>query len=53
MNKDNASECTCSKCERKTYSQNGKLHRRCGGAKDAPLRPKHDLLEPGKRGTWQ
>lgn len=53
MNKDNAKELTCSKCERKAHSQEGKPHRRCGGGKDAPLRPNHELLESGKRGTWQ
>ncbi len=44
--------CTCDKCELKLISVPGKRHRRCGGAPEAPIRPKH-APGSGVRGIWR
>lgn len=44
---------TCNKCLQQAQSCPGKVHRRCPGQPDAPLRPKHQGIEPAQRGRWE
>lgn len=45
--------CKCNKCGAEALSVAGKQHRRCGGTENAPLRPKHEGIDPAAgRGRW-
>lgn len=44
---------TCNKCLIQAHSVSGKVHRRCPGQPDQPLRPKHQGIEPNQRGRWE
>lgn len=44
---------TCNKCLHSTISVPGKVHRRCPGQPEQPLRPKHQGIEPAQRGRWE
>jgi hypothetical protein len=44
---------TCSKCLHTAVSVVGKVHRRCPGQPDQPLRPKSQGIEPAQRGKWE
>lgn len=47
-------QCMCNKCGAVANSIAGKTHRRCPGQADAPLRAKHQGLEPAAaRGKWE
>ncbi len=50
----NMKPCTCNKCLATALSISGKTHRRCPGQAEAPLRPKHDGIQPASgRGRWE
>jgi hypothetical protein len=45
---------TCNKClltERSGVA--GKVHRRCPGQPEQPIRPKSQGIEPAQRGRWE
>lgn len=48
----NMKVCTCSKCSNKAHTIPGTTHRRCPGQLEQAIVPKHEGIEPAKRGTW-
>jgi hypothetical protein len=42
----------CQKCGAKAMGIPYKIHRRCGGSKGAPIRPKTDKICKADRGIW-
>jgi hypothetical protein len=44
---------TCNKCLHTAVSVAGKVHRRCPGQPEQPLRPKGQGIEPAQRGRWE
>lgn len=45
--------CTCNKCLHTAVAPAGKVHRRCPGQPEQPLRPKSQGIEPAQRGRWE
>jgi hypothetical protein len=54
MRPNPATKCTCNKCGAVDLSTiPNKPHRRCGGAKNTPLREPDNRLPGNERGTWK
>ncbi len=49
----NMKSVTCNKCLHTAVAVPGKVHRRCPGQAEQPLRPKHQGIEPAQRGRWE
>jgi hypothetical protein len=49
----NSKPVTCNKCLISTVGTPGKVHRRCSGQPEQPIRPKHQGIEPAQRGRWE
>ncbi len=49
----NMKDVTCNKCLHTAKAVPGKVHRRCPGQPEQPIRPKHQGIEPAQRGRWE